>query len=215
MKNSRIAISVVIPAYNEEKTIGTILALLAQSDTLDEIIVVDDGSKDGTAACAQKYGARVISQDNLGKASAMRAGALAALSAHVLFMDGDLIGFQSHHLDALIAPLRLGTASMTIGLRDRGPFWNMLMRTILPKIGGERVISRHDFLTLSKNVKGFEIESAMNHYCKKNRLSVALVPLDGVTHTLKEKKYGFVKGFIARIRMIGEVIGAEIQRLFM
>lgn len=209
-----MTISAVVPAFNEERTIGSVLALLAQSDTLDEIIVVDDGSNDATATLAQQRGVRVICQRNCGKAAAMRAGASAARSTHVLFVDADLVGLRLAHLELLIAPVRTGSAGMTIGLRDRGSFWNLLMQTILPKIGGERVISRRDFLELSKHAKGFGIESAMNRYCKKNAIPVALVPLNGVSHTLKEKKYGLVQGFVARCRMIGEIVIAEIKILF-
>lgn len=70
--------SVVVPAYNAESTIGSCLeALLNQSLPREqyEIIVVDDGSTDGTAGVVRKYPVRLIQQENLGPAAARNVGA--------------------------------------------------------------------------------------------------------------------------------------------
>jgi glycosyltransferase involved in cell wall biosynthesis len=83
-------ISVVIPAYNAEATLGRCLdALSAQSRPPDEVIVVDDGSTDDTAELAQRYGARVVRQANAGAAAARNAGARAARGELLLFTDAD------------------------------------------------------------------------------------------------------------------------------
>lgn len=208
-----MTVSAIIPAYNEAKTIGGVVQALAASGMLVEIIVVDDGSSDATADIAEAYGARVIRMKNSGKASAMRAGAEAARSPYLLFCDADLVGFTASHVAKIIEPIRAG-AAMTIGLRDRGPFWNMLMKTIFPKIGGERCIAKKDFRAASEGVAGFGIESALNAYCRKKGLLVALVLLPGVRHTLKETKYGLLPGFTARCKMIAEVIRAEAAHFF-
>lgn len=208
-----MTVTAIIPAYNEEKTIGGVIQALAASGILAEIIVVDDGSSDATANIAETYSARVIRMKNGGKAAAMRAGAEAARSSHLLFCDADLVGFTASHVAKIIEPIQAG-AAMTIGLRDRGPFWNICMKTILPKIGGERCIAHKDFSAASAGVAGFGIESALNAYCRKRGLPVALVLLPGVRHTLKETKYGLLRGFIARCKMIAEVIRAEAAYFF-
>jgi len=85
-------ISVIIPAYNAASTIGHCLeALSAQTCPPDEVIVVDDGSTDGTAQVAKSFGVRVISQPNAGPAAARNRGATAAHGDILLFTDADCI----------------------------------------------------------------------------------------------------------------------------
>ncbi len=90
-------LSVVLPAYNESVRIGTTIEAIAAHCTEAigagsfEIVVVDDGSTDDTAAHAAAAGARVLQQPvNAGKGAAVRAGVLAADGATVIFTDADL-----------------------------------------------------------------------------------------------------------------------------
>jgi cellulose synthase/poly-beta-1,6-N-acetylglucosamine synthase-like glycosyltransferase len=99
-----MSISVVIPAYNVEPTIGACLdALLAQISTGDEIIVVDDGSRDKTRAVAQARGVRVIAQENRGAAAARNMGAENARGDVVLFIDADCVP-EKNWIQAMRAP---------------------------------------------------------------------------------------------------------------
>lgn len=84
-------VSVVIPAYNEGEVIGTILAQLLQLDCLHEIIVVNDGSTDNTAAVIGQYAdVKLINHPyNLGNGAAVKTGIRAASGDYVLIMDGD------------------------------------------------------------------------------------------------------------------------------
>jgi dolichyl-phosphate beta-glucosyltransferase len=87
--------SVVVPAYNESHRIGPTLDRIAEyfeeSRVSYEIIVVDDGSTDETAAVARARGARVVAlQGNRGKGAAVRAGVLVSRGASILFTDADL-----------------------------------------------------------------------------------------------------------------------------
>ncbi len=83
-------ISVIIPAYNAASTIGHCLkALSAQTCPPDEVIVVDDGSTDGTARMAKSFGVRVISQPNAGPAAARNRGASVVQGDVLLFTDAD------------------------------------------------------------------------------------------------------------------------------
>jgi len=85
-------ITIVVPAYNAADTIGPCLkALLSQSLPQEkyEIIVVDDGSSDGTAAIARGHGVRVISQPQQGPAAARNTGLQQAQGDIVLFTDAD------------------------------------------------------------------------------------------------------------------------------
>lgn len=87
-------ISVVVPVYNGEETIAqTVECLLRQSLKPDEIIVVDDGSTDGTREALRKFGRRitVLTQTNSGPASARNRGVKAAKCAFVAFTDSDCL----------------------------------------------------------------------------------------------------------------------------
>ena len=81
-------ISIIIPAYNEAKRIGNVLSKIP--DFADEIIVVDDGSKDNTAEVAKKYGANIIRlKENQGKGAAINAGMKEATGDIIVFIDAD------------------------------------------------------------------------------------------------------------------------------
>jgi Glycosyl transferase family 2 len=97
-------LTVVIPAYQRERTIGrAVLSALAQvpRPALD-VLVVDDGSTDGTAAAARATGARVVQQANAGVGSARNRGLAEATTTWVAFLDSD-DEWLPHHLDTLLA----------------------------------------------------------------------------------------------------------------
>jgi glucosyl-3-phosphoglycerate synthase len=115
---TRERVSVVIPARNEEATIGSIVStirrdLVERVPLVDEILVVDSRSTDATAAVAGRAGARVVSQDRMtrglprmeGKGDALWAGLAAAGGDVVAFVDGDLHEFSSHFVTGLLGPL--------------------------------------------------------------------------------------------------------------
>jgi glycosyltransferase involved in cell wall biosynthesis len=82
-------VSVVIPAFNEEKGLGHVLDALRQYQYY-EIIVVDDGSKDDTITVAQAHGAKVVRHPyNIGNGAAVKSGIRAATGDIIVLMDGD------------------------------------------------------------------------------------------------------------------------------
>ncbi|MBA4137365.1 MAG: hypothetical protein C0518_08640 [Opitutus sp.] len=101
-------ISVVIPVLNESKTIGEIVAYALRNPLVGEVIVVDDGSHDGTPELAARAGARVITSSLMGKGASMEDGMLAATHDLILYLDGDLHGLNEDLIDHMTAPLLLG-----------------------------------------------------------------------------------------------------------
>ncbi|MHB1987328.1 MAG: glucosyl-3-phosphoglycerate synthase [Acidimicrobiales bacterium] len=106
-------IHVLIPARDEEATIADIVEvvrseLMGAVALVDELIVIDDASLDGTAELAMSRGATVVSGPGLGKGEAMKA-ALGSLCAEkdaiVVFLDGDVLEFGAHFVLGLVGPL--------------------------------------------------------------------------------------------------------------
>ena len=101
-------ITVVIPVLNESKTIGDIVAFALRNPLVGEVLVVDDGSHDGTPELAAQAGARVLTSTMLGKGASMEDGMLAAAHDLILYLDGDLHGLSPDLIDQMAAPLLLG-----------------------------------------------------------------------------------------------------------
>ncbi len=84
-------VSVLIPVLNESKTIAALVGLLKADPSVREVLVIDDGSIDGTAELASEAGAKVMTSTLLGKGASMEDGLRAARGDVVLFLDGDLL----------------------------------------------------------------------------------------------------------------------------
>lgn len=110
--------SVIIPALNEEESIGQVLASVP-ANVVDEIIVVDGGSSDGTVTIAQAAGARVIHELRRGYGRACATGVDSAQGDIVVFLDADGADDPSQIPD-LLAPIRGGRADMVLGSRLAG-----------------------------------------------------------------------------------------------
>jgi glycosyltransferase involved in cell wall biosynthesis len=125
-------LSVIIPAYNEEATIEDVLNMVTavQLPVGLEIVVVDDGSSDETAAIAERWArdlaangnvtARVISKSNGGKGSAVRAGIDCSTGDYVIIQDADM-EYDAADYNVLLEPLLAGEADVCYGSRIAGP----------------------------------------------------------------------------------------------
>ncbi len=112
------AVSVVVPAFNEEPAIGGLVRALAESARWHEIIVVDDGSSDATEARAREAGATVVRHPyNKGNGAAVKTGIRRATGEYVLIVDGD---GQHQARDAARLVARLGEYDLVIGARSTG-----------------------------------------------------------------------------------------------
>ena len=108
-------VSVVVPAYNEADVIGEVVRSLAASSAWHEIIVVDDGSRDETAARAAEAGAAVVRHPyNKGNGAAVKSGIRGATGEFILILDGD---GQHPPEDARRLAARLGEYDLVVGAR--------------------------------------------------------------------------------------------------
>jgi hypothetical protein len=117
---TRARVSVIIPARNEEPSIGLVLDEIPR-ELVDEIIVVDNGSTDRTAAVARARGATVVSESAPGYGAACLAGLarVAPSSNVVVILDADHSDYPED-LAALLAPIASGEADFVIGSRTLG-----------------------------------------------------------------------------------------------
>ena len=141
-----MSLSIVIPAKNESGAIGMVVATALKKFPDAEIIVVNDGSDDDTAAVASAAGAKVVSHpESLGNGAAVKSGARAATGDLIAFMDGDG-QHDARELEPLIKRLDEGY-EMAIGARDTGShasvgrlFANGLYNSIASMMSGRKIL---------------------------------------------------------------------------
>jgi glycosyltransferase involved in cell wall biosynthesis len=201
-------ISCIIPAYNEAARIKDVLASVVGHPMIDEVIVVDDGSTDGTSdVVAAIADVRLITlAQNRGKTAALAEAIALAKGEYLLLVDADLIGLSPADITALIAPVLSGRAGLSISLRRNAPWvWR---RIGLDYISGERVLPKaliEPRLAGLANLPKFGFEVFLNELCIAAARPVAVVLWPGVISPMKAAKYGRWRGLQADIRMIGDI----------
>lgn len=210
-------ITAVIPAYNEEGTIGKTVSVLCQVAEINEIIVVSDGSEDDTAEEAKKAGARVIElPENMGKGGAMMAGVALARGEIILFLDADLIGLTPDHVRSLIHPVLKGEVEMSIGIFEKGRLATDLAQFVAPYLSGQRALKK-ELLKAIEDIEdtGFGVEVALTKYAHDQALKIREVELAGMSHIMKEEKMGLTRGLAARMKMYWEIaktVGSGLKK---
>lgn len=98
-------ISVCVPVLNESQTVRAVVEFALRHPKVSEVIVIDDGSIDGTPEIASEAGARVLTSTFLGKGASMEDGMWAANNDILLYLDGDLAGLHEDLIEQMTAPL--------------------------------------------------------------------------------------------------------------
>ncbi len=208
-------VSAIVPAHNEAGRLGRVLAVLRQVDELSEIIVVDDGSRDGTWDEIQQAAAldgRVQSQrhvTNRGKGAALFTGARAARGEVLLVLDADLINLAPRQVQALLWPVCQGQADMTSGLFCSWHLNTTLAHWVTPWLSGQRCLRRTLFLQVSEqSAAGYGVETALSLTARRQRWRCRYVFWRGVYHPPCETHRGRWLGLKTRSKMYSEIFKA-------
>jgi glycosyltransferase involved in cell wall biosynthesis len=199
------SVTAVIPAWNEAQTVGAVVFAALDATLVDDVIVVDNASTDATSLVAAAHGARVVAEPIAGKGEAMRTGVAAARGAGVIvFLDADLVGLRSEHIDGLVAAVLEGRVDMACGLFDRGPVANRIFLRRLPVLTGQRALRRELFEQLDRaDVRGYRVEAALNSLVARRGLVRQDTVLAGLWHRTKEEKLASpVVGHAAKLAML-------------
>lgn len=203
-------IAAIVPAYDEERRISTVLDAITQSDLVDEVIVVDDGSSDKTSEVASAcHGVCVIRhQSNKGKGAALKTGLDATGAQIILFIDADLVGLKPGHVDELVQPLIDDEdLAMTTSRFSRGRAATNISQRLAPILNSQRALRRSFLETVPDfSRSGFGVETIITKHAKKSKAKVKEILLEGVSQVLKEEKLGLIRGARDRLRMYKDIV---------
>ncbi len=187
MKNKKV--SCIIPAYNEEKTVGGVVKSTLKSPDIHEIIVVNDGSTDKTLEKLKIFEGKIKIIDlpqNKGKGYAVAQGVKVAKYPNLLFFDADLINYENHHFFSLINPVITNRAGMTIAAPSNVkfsnyPFW---------RLSGQRCLKKKEVEDLTSEMEktNYGLEVVLNEHFKTKRMIVVPLVFTKKYHYMKQEK---------------------------
>jgi glucosyl-3-phosphoglycerate synthase len=155
-------VTAIIPTLNEENRIGFIIDYLKNNKLISEVIVIDDGSVDNTFSIAKERGAKVSFSSMLGKGASMADGLNKAANDYVIYLDGDIYGFDEQLVEKMLAPILNNDADFVKGnfKRKSGRVTELtakpLIKTFFPELSGFRqplggiIASKKEFLSKIK-----------------------------------------------------------------
>ncbi|MGI8427513.1 MAG: glycosyltransferase family 2 protein [Actinomycetota bacterium] len=214
----------IVPAYNNQSTISETVRALADDDRVDEVIVVDDGSADQTAALAETAGARVLRQSvNRGKHVVLEKGMTEAGEAVLLMVDADT-GSSAKAAIALVAPVAAGKADMVIGIlpsaEGQGGFglvkgtaaW--LIKAVsgfesVAPMSGQRALNRQVFEACRPLSEGFAVDAMLTAKAARKGFRLLELPVE-MTHDHTGRT---MSGFLHRGRQGYHVLKAFLPAL--
>lgn len=218
-----VFLSIVVPAFNEEATVGTVIEQLLLVDGVREIVVVDDGSTDGTFRVAQQMAeqhakVRVLRHlRNAGKTAALRTGFASTVGEIVVVQDADL-EYDPRQIEDVIRPIVEGTADVVYGSRflrnDRTlmqyryhraanrwltSFSNLLTRMNISDVEtGFKAFRGEIIRSMVLTSKGFGFEIEATAKIAKLRYAISEVPVSYQARSYAQgKKIGLKDGLAA------------------
>jgi len=213
-----VTVSFIVPAYNEARTIGEVLDRIDRLDFDKQVIVVDDGSSDGTGDIADgRAGVLVLRQPNRGKGAALRAAIPHVEGEIVVIQDADM-EYDPAEVPMLIEPIERGVADVVYGSRLSGGrpqraylFWHLVGNRLLSLVTGVlfnttlsdmetgyKAFRAEVLRSLDLKENGFGIEPEITGTICKRRLRIYELPISYYGRSYDEgKKITWRDGFKA------------------
>jgi glycosyltransferase involved in cell wall biosynthesis len=195
----RRTVTAVVSALNEEKTIAGVIQPLLESEHIDEVIVVNDGSTDRTAEICRSFGDKITFldyKDNRGMGFAMSQGVAHASGDIIAFFDADLVGLHDELIGRIVKPL-LGDTDLqgVLGHAERTGRAGLYARVIqgishrtLGKVTGQRAYYRKDLLPHLDHMA--QVNRGAVVYLNSKLTNVAMVPMPDLKIVFKAEKVG-------------------------
>lgn len=200
----------IIPFYNEEKILLSIIEKLKNLEYISQIICVDDGSTNGLSTEIKRLFPKVtvVKLDkNQGKADAVFAGIQKAQNENIFLTDSDQYNINIEEIENAMTTFSNNNSIDMIIFKINGN--NSVIDTLLRKfifLSGNRLMRKKDFVSIEKlNPKGYQLEVAINKYMiEKNKK--CFWTNSSIFNPHKVTKYGFVEGMRRDLKMEKEII---------
>ncbi len=217
------SVSVIIPVFNEEKTVANVIEAVLGSGLALEIICVNDGSIDKSLEVLKSFGEKIKLIDlekNHGKGFALAAGVKAAKGEIIVFLDSDHPNLSKDHVKDLIEPVLNQGFSAAIGLASfdrRTKFYKSLLGTRIAFnvfTGGQRTYFKETILPYLDQISktGYGVELFLNNLVLTKETK--FVPLNGLKIITKGKKRKGAMAFRKRIVFNTELAKQAFKNLF-
>ncbi|MEA1997297.1 MAG: glycosyltransferase family 2 protein [Gemmatimonadota bacterium] len=231
-QRSKFEASIIVPAFNEAEAIGEVVGDLKRLYPQYELIVVDDGSTDGTAARIDTAGCQVIRhKTNRGYGGSWKTGARAARGELICFMDGDG-QFYPEDMGRLLKTLKKNGADMVSGARGKGSYsplirmpGKFLLKRLAEFLAGEKIADLNCGLRVFKRSvflryihlfpDGFSASTTSMLVLLKRKYSVDFVPVKVGKRIGKSSARQLVDGFGVLMLMIRLVALFDPLRIFL
>lgn len=190
-------VTAIVCAYNEERTISSVIKAILNCEIVGELIVVNDGSQDKTSELIRQFinDEKLLFIDlpqNMGKGYCMAEGVAKASNEIIVFVDGDLCNFSCKYIKQLVKPILNNEADMVIGHPAENRF-DAMFNPFKP-LAGERVVFRRDILPILDEMREsrFGVETLMNLYYRATGKIIKYVILYKLKHPIKLQKTSFI-----------------------
>lgn len=200
--------SLIIPVYNEEHFIGCNLDILLPIAKIKQIIVVNDGSTDGTSLVLSKYTAVKIikNKHNLGKTASVLRALEAANYSNVILYDADLQNMKQEYVQEMMTEYEKGY-DMVIMNKNGAPWIFKKGLKTLPAMSGTRVLKKSILQEIrSDHTNSWSLEPMINSFCLSHKLKIGFTDAPGVYDPRKYIKYNFLRGCLLDLKAGFEVI---------